>query len=108
MKAWLPRPSAARSPSASARCCTSSQASSSTLTISHVTPDFDPEVIKGVARSHEAAGSPGQARSQKECTRVFDGWELLEPGVTVTHRWRPDIDGGLAQVTDVEAACYRV
>ena len=38
-----------------------------------------------------------QFRSRKDVTRFFDGLDLLEPGVTVGHRWRP------AQVTGADA-----
>ncbi|MGH3312799.1 MAG: SAM-dependent methyltransferase [Streptomyces sp.] len=80
--------------------------SGSTLTISHVTPDFDPETIARVIQSYVASGTPTQARTRAEFTRFFDGWELLDPGVTVTHRWRPDAAHDIYQVTDAEAACY--
>jgi len=78
----------------------------STLTVSHVTPDFTPGPVAGLARAYESAGTPARARTREEFTRFFDGWELLEPGVTVTHRWRPDPAHDLSGVTDAEAACY--
>ncbi|WP_346777329.1 SAM-dependent methyltransferase [Streptomyces sp. HNM0575] len=78
----------------------------STLTVSHVTPDFDSAGLARALKAYEAAGTPVQARTREEFTRFFDGWELLDPGVTVTHRWRPDPEHDLTQVTDAEAACY--
>lgn len=80
--------------------------SGSTLTISHVTPDFDPEPITRALAAYGAAGTPVQARTREEVARFFDGWELLDPGITVTHRWRPDAEHDLSQVTDAEATCY--
>ncbi|WP_344632837.1 SAM-dependent methyltransferase [Streptomyces glaucosporus] len=80
--------------------------SGSTLAISHVTPDFDPEGIARLVEAYRAAGTPGQARTWEEFTRFFDGWELLEPGVTTSHRWRPDAGDEFGGVTDAEAACY--
>lgn len=80
--------------------------SGSTLTISHVTPDFDPETLTRVVGAYAAAGTLVQARTGEEFTRFFDGWELLDPGITVTHRWRPDAEHDLSRVTDAEAACY--
>ncbi|WP_314173160.1 SAM-dependent methyltransferase [Streptomyces winkii] len=80
--------------------------SGSTLTVSHVTPDFDPESLTRAIGAYAAAGTPVQARTREEFTRFFDGWELLDPGVTVTHRWRPDAEHDLSQVTDAEASCY--
>ncbi|RAJ59945.1 S-adenosyl methyltransferase [Streptomyces sp. Amel2xB2] len=80
--------------------------SGSTLTVSHVTPDFDPGALARALEAYDAAGTPVQARTREEFTRFFDGWELLDPGVTVTHRWHPDTERDLSQVTDAEAACY--
>jgi hypothetical protein len=80
--------------------------SGSTLTISHVTPDFDPEALARAIGAYEAAGTSVHPRTREEFTRFFDGWELLDPGVTVTHRWRPDAEHDLSRVTDAEASCY--
>jgi hypothetical protein len=33
-------------------------------------------------------------RSRAQVTRFFDGLDLLEPGVVLTHEWRPDADDG--------------
>lgn len=80
--------------------------SGSTLTISHVTPDFDSEAITRAIGAYEAAGTTVQARTREEVARFFDGWEVLDPGITATHRWRPDTAHDLYQVTDAEASCY--
>ena len=29
-------------------------------------------------------------RTKDEVTRFFDGLDLIEPGIAVCHRWRPD------------------
>ncbi|MEU1125707.1 SAM-dependent methyltransferase [Streptomyces sp. NPDC005899] len=80
--------------------------SGSTLTISHVTPDFDPEGIARLTAAYRAAGTPGQARTHDEISRFFTGWDLLAPEVVPSHRWRPDPADQSENVTDVEAACY--
>ncbi len=80
--------------------------SGSTLAISHVTPDFDPEGIARLTEAYRASGTPGQARTREEFTRFFSGWELFEPGITTSHRWRPDPGQTFGNVTDAEAACY--
>ncbi|WP_330173138.1 SAM-dependent methyltransferase [Streptomyces sp. NBC_01498] len=80
--------------------------SGSTLTITHVTPDFDPEGIARLTGAYRASGTPGQARSHADIVRLFDGWELLEPGVVPSQRWRPDPDDHADNITDTEAACY--
>ena len=78
----------------------------SSLAISHGTGDFRPEVAKKIADTYRAAGTAAQPRDRAAVTRFFDGWDLVEPGVTVSHRWRPDEPTGLSDVTDAEAACY--
>jgi hypothetical protein len=80
--------------------------SGSTLTITHITPDFDPEAIARLVAAYRAAGTPGQARTRDEVRRFFTGWDLLPPGVTPTLRWHPDPDDLHDNVTDAEAACY--
>ncbi|MEU3184050.1 SAM-dependent methyltransferase [Streptomyces sp. NPDC006923] len=80
--------------------------SGSTLAIAHVTPDFDPEGIARLTAAYRASGTPGQARTRAEIARFFDGWELLDPGITPSHQWRPDPDDQNENVTNKEAACY--
>ena len=42
------------------------------------------EFLKGLGR--------GQFRTVEEVTRMFDGLELLDPGVVFVPEWRPDPD----------------
>ncbi|KUN54759.1 methyltransferase [Streptomyces canus] len=64
--------------------------SGSALALSHCTPDFDPGTWQKVTDIYINAGTPVQFRSHAEVARFFEGLELLDPGVTVGHRWRPD------------------
>ncbi|MDQ0905016.1 hypothetical protein QFZ22_001001 [Streptomyces canus] len=64
--------------------------SGSALALSHCTPDFDPETWQKVTDIYTNAGTPVQFRSQAEVARFFEGLDLLDPGVTVGHRWRAD------------------
>lgn len=64
--------------------------SGSALALSHCTPDFDPGTWQKVTDIYTNAGTPVQFRSHAEVARFFEGLELLDPGVTVGHRWRPD------------------
>jgi hypothetical protein len=59
------------------------------LLISHGTGDFNPETAESGTRVYRSRGIDSQARSLDEVTRFFTGLELVEPGVTVPHRWRP-------------------
>ncbi|MFJ6080071.1 SAM-dependent methyltransferase [Streptomyces sp. NPDC092369] len=64
--------------------------SGSALALSHCTPDFDPDTWQKVTDIYTNAGTPVQFRSRSAVARFFEGLDLLEPGISVGHRWRPD------------------
>jgi hypothetical protein len=74
------------------------------LTLSHATPDFDPgdEVEKAV-QVYRDGGTPAQVRKKHEVLEFFKGLELIEPGLTPSHRWRPDAP---SEMTDQQAFFY--
>ncbi|SCK51684.1 SAM-dependent methyltransferase [Streptomyces sp. WMMB 322] len=72
------------------------------LVLSHATPDFNPAAEKAV-EVYRQSGTPAQIRTKSEIMRFFEGTELIEPGLTTTHRWRPDGDSG---ITDADAFFY--
>jgi hypothetical protein len=78
----------------------------SALVISHGTLDFAPAEAAEATRVYRAAGTSAQPRGRDEFERFFQGWDLLEPGVTVTHRWRPEESDLLSDISDAEASCY--
>ncbi|MFJ6751788.1 MULTISPECIES: SAM-dependent methyltransferase [unclassified Streptomyces] len=80
--------------------------SGSTLAMTHATSDFDAESMGKIIKIYGDAGTALQFRSRTDFARFFDGWELLEPGVTLSHQWRPDRPEDATHVTDAEAACY--
>jgi SAM-dependent methyltransferase len=61
------------------------------LVMSHLTPDFDPETVNRLVGVYRSSGLPGQARDATEFGRFFAGLELVDPGITLVHRWRPPI-----------------
>jgi hypothetical protein len=63
--------------------------SGSYLALTHGTADFTAEV-SAAQEVYRARGMSGSARSREEVARFFDGLEVVDPGVTVVHRWRPD------------------
>ena len=75
----------------------------SALALSHCTPDFDPDTWQKVTDIYNGAGTPVQFRSRQEVTRFFEGLDLLDPGVTVGHRWRPDV---ATDATDAEVSLW--
>ncbi|SBW26854.1 hypothetical protein FDG2_5069 [Candidatus Protofrankia californiensis] len=54
--------------------------------------------------AYQAGGIPLQLRSRREVAGFFDGLELVEPGVQVVHRWRPDGTG--TDLTDLQVSNY--
>ncbi|WP_030411234.1 SAM-dependent methyltransferase [Streptomyces sp. NRRL S-1448] len=80
--------------------------SGSMLAMSHATADFAPETMQKIIKIYGDAGTRLQFRSRAEFLRFFDGWDLLEPGIALSHQWRPDDPADATHVTDAEAACY--
>jgi S-adenosyl methyltransferase len=78
----------------------------SALIISHGTMDFAPDEAAEATRIYRAAGTSAQPRSRDQFERFFHGWSLLEPGIAVTHRWRPEESDLLSDISDAEACCY--
>jgi hypothetical protein len=77
----------------------------SALVLSHGTADFAGEQITRMQQAYHAAGIALKARTRAQVAAFFDGWELVEPGVTVTSRWRPQ-DEARYRIGDAEASCY--
>ncbi|WP_066930659.1 SAM-dependent methyltransferase [Streptomyces sp. NBRC 110611] len=84
--------------------------SGSALVMTHATADFAPAAMRQITRIYADAGTVLQFRPRATFLRFFDGWELLEPGVTLSHQWRPDRPEGATRAThhviDAEASCY--
>lgn len=62
----------------------------SMLAVSHASGDFLPENGREAAEEYTRAGMPMRFRSKAEIERLFDGFELVEPGVALFSLWRPD------------------
>lgn len=54
------------------------------------TPDLAPETWERIHGIYTTAGTPVRFRTKEEVLRFFDGLDLIEPGLTICHRWRPD------------------
>ncbi|OPC77665.1 methyltransferase [Embleya scabrispora] len=74
------------------------------LVLTVFTGDTDPVGVGGVGREYNARGIPLQIRDRKETLAFFDGYELLDPGVTLVHHWRPDPDA--PEIRDADIAMY--
>jgi hypothetical protein len=76
--------------------------SGSYLVASHITDEHDPTGIGQVQRLYEASGVQSQARTREVFTKVvFDGLELVDPGVTLVSEWRPEGGGPLPSAAAV-------
>jgi hypothetical protein len=80
--------------------------SGSYLVISHATSDFDPDLFTRVVEAYQSTVTEGRLRSSAEVARFFDGLEMVDPGVVVAHRWRPDPGMPQPDITDAELSVY--
>jgi len=63
------------------------------VVISHATADFHPEAaVARVTAVYERAGVPLALRSRDQIARLFEGFELVSPGLVQPAAWRPDPD----------------
>jgi hypothetical protein len=66
-------------------------AAGSFLVISHPASDIDPEQVAEFTRRFNESGPDHRIRRDRAgVTRLFDGLDLVDPGVTKTAKWRPD------------------
>lgn len=61
------------------------------LALSHATADFHSyAVTSGTVKVYDNATAPLRWRSHTEVTALFDGWDLIDPGVVQVPLWRPE------------------
>ena len=61
------------------------------LAISHIAKDMHPETMGTAIRQANALiAQQTTPRTREEVTRLFDGLDLVEPGVVALNQWRPD------------------
>jgi hypothetical protein len=69
------------------------------LAMSHLASDVQQDTMAEMGRRlNESMTQQLTMRSRAQVTRFFDGLTLVDPGVVLTHEWRPDAD---AQVPGV-------
>jgi len=77
------------------------------LALSHLTGDFDPQLLDGVVEAYARNGMVMKVRSRPEVERFFTGLDLVEPGVRSLPRWRPgNGDGQESPPSDARVSCY--
>lgn len=67
------------------------------LILSQTTGDFDPQGAAEAAAMYKARGMTLRPRSRAELTAFFHGLELVDPGVSLSADWHPE----LGEVIDV-------
>ncbi len=63
------------------------------LVLSHATADFHPDQAAKVTRIYRQASAPLVPRSRSQIQRLFDGFDLVEPGLVQPAAWRPNPSG---------------
>src|SRR5467141_1667911 len=66
--------------------------SGSYLALSHPAIDINPAQAEAQRRYNERVSTPQTLRTRGEVARFFDGLELVPPGLSYVHAWRPDPD----------------
>jgi len=64
------------------------------VVISHSTDEFAPERTHAASAAATERGATWLPRPKDEITRMFIGRELVEPGLVLVSRWRPDAEPG--------------
>jgi hypothetical protein len=62
------------------------------IAVSHGTGDYRPAVAGEVREVYQQASHSMTLRSKERIAELLAGYELVEPGITDTIRWRPDPD----------------
>jgi hypothetical protein len=66
-------------------------AAGSWLAISHITADHAPAMV-AATEQYQRTSMPPTLRSRAQVTALFDGYELIAPGVVGVPDWHPDPD----------------
>lgn len=64
------------------------------LAITHGTADYLPKRAEDTVAVYARSSHPITSRSREQVRELFDGYELLEPGLTDAILWRPDPEAG--------------
>jgi len=60
------------------------------LVLSHATADLRPDAAQSAAEVYDGATSSVTLRGKAQVEALFDGWELIDPGVVQVPLWRPE------------------
>lgn len=91
-----------RGPQQAVKTLTHALAPGSALVITHVAADLHAQEMDEVAVRCRKAGLPLYPRTRGQVEAYFDGWELVDPGITTPARWHSISGPGDGEV----AACH--
>ena len=74
------------------------------LALTHLTNDFESVNGEEIVETMRATRDNVFPRTRSEVLAMFDGFELVEPGLTTTSQWRPEL--GISAVNPVEDGLY--
>lgn len=60
------------------------------LVLSHGTPEEHPEAAAASEKIYQKTRDPLTLRTRKQIGALFDGWQLVEPGLVWLPEWHPD------------------
>jgi hypothetical protein len=60
------------------------------LVISHVTDEADPDRMHAITAEYAKRGTVFIGRGSAAIQRMFNGWDLVDPGVVLASYWRPE------------------
>jgi SAM-dependent methyltransferase len=66
---------------------------------------FTPQAANAAISVLSTRGIPVMQRTHAEVTAIFDGLELIEPGVVRVNKWRPDADTPEAHLSEIGLYC---
>jgi len=70
-----------------------------------ISDGLTPEASNAAISVLSSRGIPILRRTRAEFTTLFDGLELIEPGVVPVNQWRPDADPASGDFSKVELCC---
>jgi hypothetical protein len=73
----------------------------SAFALSTVTADTSPHEVKAGGAAYQASGIPMRERTKAEVEALFEGLDLVEPGVTLVARWHPDDEAAAVHESEV-------
>lgn len=60
------------------------------LMLSHGTGEFTPDTARQAAELYKSRGMTLALRTRAEVERFFEGYEMVDPGVAIIDRWKPE------------------